>query len=140
MSPKDPRDRLSRLEGRHNMSEQERDAELLREKTRRAAEHSNNCQSPGEDRHFVVMPGGQVFSSRSGRLIKTPFEVNCESLIRRELERGHPGLVHDPGAEAFYTKGGDLVLSRDYCNLEHLWGSARMEAWRREDEGEDEQA
>jgi hypothetical protein len=49
-----------------------------------------------------------------------------------EVEWGGPGLTHDEEAQAFYTLGGELALSREYVNLERLMGPGREDAWRGE--------
>jgi hypothetical protein len=55
-----------------------------------------------------------------------------EQIEGMEVEWGGPGLVHDEDLEAFFTPNGELALSREYVNLEHLMGPARMDAWRGE--------
>jgi hypothetical protein len=132
VSAKDRRDRLDKLEGKRNLTEQERDEEHRRAEIRRAAEHANRCQPPGEEPLFVVMPSKDVFCALDGRPVTTTLQITCEAFYLKELERGGPGLVYDPGAESFYTLDGELALSRDFVHLERLIGDARLEAWESE--------
>jgi hypothetical protein len=128
------KDRLDKLEGKRNLTEAQRDEEKRREEIRRAAEHSNRCQPTDEDPLFTILAGQETYVSRDGRPVTSTLQVSAEGLYQKELERGGPGLVHDPEAEAFYAKSGELALSRDHVNLERLLGDARMRAWKAEDE------
>jgi hypothetical protein len=40
-----------------------------------------------------------------------------------EVGFGGPGLIHDEEAEAFYTPEGELAVSRERFDLQHLLNS-----------------
>jgi hypothetical protein len=134
VSSKDKRDRLDKLEGKHNLSQAERDAATLRKEIRAAAEHANRTRDSGEDPPFAILAGGEVYVARDGRPVRRPHQVAAEQFYQQELARGGPGLIHDPEREVFYSTEGELALSRDHVNLERLLGDARMRAWKAEDE------
>ncbi len=48
-------------------------------------------------------------------------QIIAESLYWLQVEWGGTSLVHDEEAQAFYTRDGDLAVSRDLVDLQHLW-------------------
>jgi hypothetical protein len=134
VSSKDKRDRLDKLEGKHNLSQAERDAANLRKEVRAAAEHANRIRDSGEDPPFTILSGGEVYCTADGKPVRHRHQVAAEQFYQKELTRGGPGLIHDPTKEVFYSAEGEFALSRDHVNLERLLGDARMRAWKAEDE------
>ena len=126
------KNRLNKLEGKHNLSEAELDAQKKREEIAAAAAHTNRCLPPGADDLFTILAGKETVVARDGRPVTTWLQVSAEQFYQQELERGGPGLVYDEASESFFTKGGKLALSRDFIHLEHLIGDARLEAWESE--------
>ena len=129
------KDRLDKLEGRHNLSEAERDAQTLRKDICAAAEHANRTPPKGVDKPFVILSGGEVYCS-DGKPVTHVHQVAAEQLYQKEISLGGPGLIHDPEREVFYSIEGEFALSRDHVNLERLLGDKRMEAWKAEAEDE----
>ncbi len=84
-----------------------------------------NFLYPGDEPPFVIDEEGNVSSSRDGRPVTEYIQTLCEVWFFRELEWGAPGLIHDEGAQAFYTPTGELAISRDRMDLRHLIGNAR---------------
>jgi hypothetical protein len=74
-----------------------------------------------------------VLCARDGRPVTDPRQTLAEHFYWMEVEWGHPGLVHDEEAQAFYTPDGDFALSRDRVDLRHLMDKRRGEAWALED-------
>jgi hypothetical protein len=124
------KDRLDKLEGRHKLSEAERDEARRREEIRRSAEHSNRTQPKDEPPMFTILSGGEVYCSADGRTVTHAHQIAAEGFYQKELRLGHPGLVHDPEKQVLYTMEGEFALSRDQVNLERTLGDKRMEAWR----------
>lgn len=122
------RRRLEALEGGDNAAETEREREERRNRVREQAEHANLCHE-GEDLPFVIDEGGDVFASRDGKPITDPRQTLAEPWYWEEVEEwGGEGLVHDEEAQAFYARTGELAISRDRVNLQHLMGNER---WKR---------
>jgi hypothetical protein len=90
-------------------------------------------QGQGEAPLFEIEERGDVFCTHDGRPVTDPRQTLAEEFYQMELGWGGPGLIHDKEAQAFYTPGGQLALSREYVNLEHLMGKEREEAWASED-------
>ncbi len=81
-----------------------------------------NFLYPGDEPPFVIDEAGDVFSSRDGKPITEPRQTLAETWYWEEVEVwGGEGLVHDEGAQAFYTPSGELVLSRDRVDLRLLF-------------------
>ncbi|MDP9481575.1 MAG: hypothetical protein M3R38_38920 [Actinomycetota bacterium] len=124
------RRRLEALEGGGLAAETEREREEKRKKAREQAEHANHCHR-GEVLPFVIDEEGRVFSSRDGKPITDPRQTLAEEWYWEEVEVwGGEGLVHDEEAQAFYARTGELAISRDMVNLQHLMGDARWERLR----------
>ncbi|MDP8952013.1 MAG: hypothetical protein M3N18_07220 [Actinomycetota bacterium] len=114
-------DRLKALAG--PPAETEREREERRKRVREQAEHANRYHE-GEVLPFVVDEKGDVFASRDGKPITDTRQTLSEPWYWREVEEwGGEGLVHDEEAEAFYTRSGELALSRDRVDLRHLFKS-----------------
>ena len=78
----------------------------------------------GREPVFEITDGGDVFCTHDGRPVTEWRQTLAEDWYRQELEWGNPlGLVHDEEAEAFYTAGGELALSRYVVNLQYLFSS-----------------
>lgn len=120
--------RLGRLEnlraGSTGETEGEREERL--QTVRRQAEHANFCYR-GETLPFVIDEGGDVFASRDGKPITDYRQTLAEEWYWEEVEGewGGEGLVHDEEAETFYSRSGELAISRDMVDLEHLMGKQR---------------
>ena len=120
--------RLSRLEDadRSGPEEDERQREEERKRIREQAEHATYCgwgEEVGRWPLFEIAEGGgDVFCTHDGKPVTDSRQILAECFYWQALEWGGPGLVHDEEAQAFYTQRGDLALSREYVNLEHLLG------------------
>jgi hypothetical protein len=117
--------RLSRLEAAERPApEDAREREAERKRIREQAEHSNRCnEGRGEETFFEIGEHGDVFCSCDGRPVTDSHQTLAEEFYWMEVGWGpSPGLVHDNEAQAFYTQSGELALSRDSVNLEHLMG------------------
>jgi len=68
-----------------------------------------------------------VSCTYDGRPVTLSRQILAEEFYWMEVEWGGPGLIHDEEAQAFYTPGGELALSRDRVDLQHLMGPGRME-------------
>ncbi len=116
--------RLEDLAGVPGESEAEREgrqAEIIRE-----AEAANRRRRlEGRGPVFDVDEGGNVSCSAAGRPVTDFHQTLAEEWFQQEREWGGEGLVYDEEAQAFYTPGGDLALSRDHMDLRHLMGDAR---------------
>ncbi len=119
------RRRLGALEGKGPGAETEHErAERLRT-VREQAEHANRCLWSGTPA-FVIDEEGSVFSSRDGKPITELRQTLAEEWYWKEAEEwGGEGLVHDEEAQAFYTRSGELALSRDLVDLRRFMGDAR---------------
>jgi hypothetical protein len=114
--------RLSRLEDAERLvpaDEHQREEERKR-RIREQAEHVNRCRERGALPLFEIAENGDVFCTHDGRPVTDSRQVLAEEFYWQTLGWGGPGLVHDEEAEAFYTPSGDLALSREYVNLQHL--------------------
>lgn len=118
--------RLGRLESLQagDMGETEAEREERLQTVRRQAEHANFCYR-GEVLPFVIDEAGDVFASRDGKPISDPRQTLAEEWYWEEVEGGGEGLVHDEDAETFYSRSGELAISRDMVNLQHLMGQQR---------------
>jgi hypothetical protein len=137
MNGKDKRERLARLQGKHNLSEAKIDDAIRRKEIRASAEHANRTRRKDAEPPFVILAGGEV-SCVDGRPVTHVHQIAAEQFYQNELRMGGPGLIHDPAKEVFYSTEGEFALSRDHANLERLLGDKRMEAWKNEDESESE--
>jgi hypothetical protein len=68
---------------------------------------------------FTITEAGEVFCTRDGKPVTTYHQTLAEPWYWQEVEWGGPGLVHDEEAEAFYTREGELAISRDRVDLQH---------------------
>jgi hypothetical protein len=95
-------------------------AERLRD-IRQGAEAANaRARRDGRIPPFVIEATGDVVCSHDGRAVVTSRQVSAEDWYRRELASGYGHLRHDPEEEAFYTRAGDLALSRDVVDIRYL--------------------
>jgi hypothetical protein len=118
--------RLRKLEAAGRPApEHAREREEERKRIREQAEHSNRCNvGRGEETFFEIDENGDVFCSHDGRPVTGSHQTLAEEYYWMEVGWGpSPGLVHDEEAQAFYTQSGELALSRDSVNLEHLMGN-----------------
>lgn len=124
--------RLSRLEGtalRGERIEDEHEREKRDRMIRDGAEGANDRRRrEGEEPVFEITEEGAVFCTHDGRPVTNYHQTLAEEWYWQELEWGFPGLVHDEGAQAFYTPSGELAISRDRVDLRHLMGKERDEA------------
>ena len=117
--------RLQRLEdaARLEVEEDERDREKWRAHIRHAAETSNRSRErEGLEPIFEIAEDGTVYTF-DGRLVDDWHQSGAEHFYWMEVEWGGPGLVHDEEAEAFYTRAGELAVSRERFALRHLFNS-----------------
>jgi hypothetical protein len=130
------RKRLRRLEDHTTPEETPTESEERRKEIRERAEHANRCgwgEECGRWPLFEIDEHGSVFCTYDGRPVTDSHQTLAEGFYWQEVEWGaSPGLVHDEEAQAFYTLGGELALSRGYVNLERLMGPGREDAWRGE--------
>jgi hypothetical protein len=101
--------------------------EERKRRIREQAEHAKCCgwgKEVGRGPLFEIAEGGagDVFCTHDGKPVTHSHQILSESFYWQALEWGGPGLVYDGEAQAFYTPSGDLALSREYVNLEHLLG------------------
>lgn len=125
------RKRLRRLEEHATPEETPTESEERRKEIREQAEHANRCgwgEECGRWPLFEIDEAGNVSCSHDEKLVTDSRQILAESFYWMEVEWGGPGLTHDEEARAFYTLGGELALSREYVNLEHLMGPGRGEA------------
>jgi hypothetical protein len=115
--------RLERLEAVHaggvkeTTNEREERLRMIKE----GAENANDrALRDGRIPPFVIEAGGGVVCSHDGRAVVTSRQVSAEDWYRRELASGYGHLRHDPEEEAFYTRAGDLALSRQIMNIRHI--------------------
>jgi hypothetical protein len=88
---------------------------------RQGAEAANaRARRDGRIPPFVIEAGGGVVCSYDRRRVTTPHQTSAEDWYRRELEAGYGHLRHDSEAEAFYTRAGELALSRQIMNIRHI--------------------
>lgn len=69
--------------------------------------------------------GVGVFCTHDGRPVTAYRQTLAELWYWQTLEEGGEGLVHDEDAETFYSRTGELAISRDLVNLEHFMGKQR---------------
>jgi len=101
-----------------------RDREGERKLIREQAEQVNRSQDRGESPIFEITEAGDVRCAHDARPVMSSHQKLAEEFYWMEVVWGpSPGLVHDEEAQAFYTQSGELALSRDSVNLEHLMGN-----------------
>jgi hypothetical protein len=115
--------RLQKLEdaARPEGEEDERDRDKWRAHIRHAAE-SSNCsrEREGLEPIFEIAEDGMVYTF-DGRLVDDFHQSGAEHFYWQAAAAwGDPGLVHDEEAEAFYTPDGELAVSRERFDLQHL--------------------
>jgi hypothetical protein len=95
-------------------------AERLRD-IRQGAEAANaRARRDGRIPPFEIAESGYVSCSYDGRNVTTSHQTSAEDWYRRELASGYGHLRHDPETESFYSRSGDLALSRDFMNIRHI--------------------
>jgi hypothetical protein len=129
--------RLDRLEGADRPGpKDERQREEERKRIREQAEHAHNCRWGEEIGRWPLFEvdedTGDVFCTHDGKPVTDSRQTLAEQFYWMEVEWGGPGLDHDEDAQAFYTPGGELALSRESVDLENLMGPGRRDAWRGE--------
>ena len=116
--------RLRKLEAAGRPApEDAREREEERKRIREQAEHANRCgwgEECGRWPLFEIDEAGNVFCTHDGLPVTASHQTLAEGFYWMEVEWGGPGLVHDEEAQEFYTPSGELALSREYVNLEHL--------------------
>jgi hypothetical protein len=115
--------RLERLEALAGDGVDETSAERgerLRGIRERATNANERALRDGRIPPFEVSGDGYVVCSHDGRPVSTSHQVSAEDWYMRELEAGYGHLRHDAAEEAFYTRSGDLALSRDFMNISHI--------------------
>jgi len=118
--------RLSKLESEHaEPGETAAECEELRKRIRAEAEHMNYCRDSDEPPIFEITDAGDVLCPRDGKPVTDTRQILAERLYWMEVGWGGSDLVHDEEAEAFYSKGGHLAVSRDRVDLSHLMGPDR---------------
>jgi hypothetical protein len=125
------RKRLRRLEDHTTPEETPAEPEERRKEIREQAEHANRCgcgEECGRGPLFEVDEEGDVFCTHDGRPVTDSHQILAENFYWMEVDWGaSPGLVHDEEAQAFYTPGGELTLSREYVSFPLLMGPERGE-------------
>jgi hypothetical protein len=119
------RRRLGNLEASYgHTKERAADADERLKAVRRQAEHSNRChEGRGEPTRFEVTEAGDVLCAHDGKPVTNTHQTLAEDFYWMTVEfGGDPNLVHDEEAQAFYTQGGELALSRDHVHLSRLMG------------------
>jgi hypothetical protein len=72
---------------------------------------------------FEMTEEGDVLCTYDGRPATGMRQTLAEQLYWMEVGWGrNPNLIHAEEAQAFYTQGGELALSRDYVHLWRLMG------------------
>ncbi len=128
--------RLRKLEQCAAPEETSADTDKRHERIRKQAEHANYCgwgKEAGRWPLFEVDEYGDVFCTHDEKPVTDGRQISAESFYWMEVSWGGPGLVHDEDAQAFFTPSGQLALSRELVNLQHLMGPARDYAWRGEE-------
>ncbi len=118
--------RLNRLEDATHQIAKPEDAQEREERLRHireAAEHANYCgwERDGEQL-FEIDVDGDVFCTYDGKPVTDGRQILAEHFYFMELGWGGPGLIHDEEAQAFYSLSGELAVSRDRVDLQHLLG------------------
>ena len=115
--------RLERLEAVHaggveeTTNEREERLRLIRE----GAESANSrARRDGRVAPFVIEATGDVVCSHDGRAVTSDRQISAEEWYWREVESGYGHLRHDAEAQAFYTRSGDLALSRDFMDIRNI--------------------
>jgi hypothetical protein len=115
--------RLARLEVlagggvKETTNEREERLRMIKE----GAENANaRARRDGRIPPFVIAPNGDVGCSYDRRPVTTSHQTSAEDWYRRELASGYGHLRHDPETESFYSRSGDLALSRDFMNIRHI--------------------
>ena len=120
--------RIDRLKALAGLGPGEMEAERekrLREIRKEAERMNGSLRREGKGPAFEVSDNGEVVCSRDGRPVTDFHQTLAEVWYWQTLEWGAPGLVHDEEAETFYSRTGELAISRDRVNLQHLMGDAR---------------
>ena len=118
--------RLRKLEGAHAEPEEtDAEREERRGRLREDAEHGNRCRDADEAPIFEITESGDVLCARDGRPVTDSRQILAERFYWMEVGFGGYDLVHDEEEQAFYSKGGDLAVSRDRVDLRHLMGQGR---------------
>jgi hypothetical protein len=114
--------RLQKLEdaARPEVEEDERDRGKWRAHIRHAAESSNRSRErEGLEPIFEITEDGTVYTF-DGRLVDDFHQSGAEHFYWQAAAWGDPGQVHDEEAVAFYTPDGELAVSRERFDLQHL--------------------
>ncbi len=117
--------RIRRLEESGGpLGETEAEREERRREIRKEAERMNDSlRREGKEPIFEVADNGDVSCSRDGKPVTDFHQTLAEVWFLETLEWGAPGLIYDEEAEAFYTPGGELAISRDRVDMRHLFKS-----------------
>jgi hypothetical protein len=106
------------------------------ERRREEAEHANYCGWGGEIGRWPLFEideaGGDVFCTHDGKPVTHARQILAECFYWQELEWGGRGLIYDEEPQAFYSPEGELAVSRDRVDLQHLMGPTRDYGWRGE--------
>src|SRR5947208_2919554 len=126
----DIRRRLERLEGAGRPTpEDAREREEKRQNLREEAEHANYCgwgREFGRWLLFGIDEDGDVFCTHDGRHVTDSRQILAELFYWMEVEwGGGSGLLHDEEAQVFYSRSGELAVSRERVDLRHLMGPGR---------------
>ena len=123
--------RIDRLKALAGVGSGETEAERekrLREIRKEAERLNDSLRREGEGPAFEVADTGDVSCSRDGKPVTDFHQTLCEVWFWREVEEwGGEGLVHDEEAQAFYTRSGELALSRDRVDFPRYMGKERWE-------------
>ncbi len=112
--------RLERLESIRPEPADERDGEKWRARIRHAAERCNECRKREHlEPIFEITEDGTVYTF-DWRLVDDFHQSGAELFYWQEVEWGGPGLVLDEEHETFYTRAGELAVSRERFDLRHL--------------------
>jgi hypothetical protein len=114
--------RLQKLEdvARPEVEEDGRDRDKWRAHIRHAAESSNRSRErEGLEPIFEIAEDGTVYTF-DGRLVDDFHQSGAEHFYWQASAWGDPGLVHDEKAVAFFAHSGELVVSRERFDLQHL--------------------
>ncbi len=64
-----------------------------------------------------------MFCTHDGRPVTDSRQIAAESFYWMEVEWGGRGLVHDEEAQVFFSRSGELAVSRDRVDLRHVFGA-----------------
>jgi hypothetical protein len=114
--------RLGRLEAlAGGVEETAAEREERRRLVREAAEAANSrALRDGRIPPFEIAANGAVSCAHDGRPVTTFRQTLAEPWYWEEVEDSYGHLVHDEEAHAFYTRSGNLALSRDVVDLKNL--------------------